>query len=234
MKSNLKINLNILLVMTIGSFLVLIFILYQVNLNLVDILNISQSDFDVYDYILGIAHIYILIFHVYTIIYILIFFRQFSEYKMFKVILLMLAIISLFSMGVEKVMVDEVAKEYTSGKSLGEFYILNFAYMVNITFTVLLFVFLLKSYKLVLVDNSEKNYVDETIFTIAQYLGILSGAMGLFMTFSLIKRNILETRLWVYIPFYVLFLLPYIVAVMYWLSREVKHRIVEWYDEKQW
>jgi hypothetical protein len=153
---------------------------------------------------------------------------------MFKVILLMLAIISLFSMGVEKVMVDEVAKEYTSGKSLGEFYILNFAYMVNITFTVLLFVFLLKSYKLVLVDNSEKNYVDETIFTIAQYLGILSGAMGLFMTFSLIKRNILETRLWVYIPFYVLFLLPYIVAVMYWLSREVKHRIVEWYDEKQW
>jgi len=58
MKSNLKINPNILLVMTIGSFLVLIYILYQINLNLVDAINICKSDFDVYDYFLGIGHIF--------------------------------------------------------------------------------------------------------------------------------------------------------------------------------
>ena len=234
MKSNLKINQIILLITTVSAFLILIFIFFQIHMDIAEALNIDRAKFEFKDYLMGFGHLFILIFHIYAFTFILIHFRHFKELRLLKSILLVLGIISLFAMGVEKVMVDEIAKEYTYGRSLGEFYILNFAYSINTFFTILLFLFLLRSYKLVLSNNSSNDRIDENIFTIAQYLGIISGIMGLFLTFSLIKKDIIDEQLWIYIPFYILFLIPYILAVIYWLSQKIRFKVEEWYDEKQW
>ena len=63
-------------------------------------------------------------------------------------------------------------------------------------------------------DDSKDEFVDEKIFTIAQCLGILSGVMGLILTFNLIEKNILTNKLWIYIPFFILFLIPYVLVVI--------------------
>jgi len=57
--------------------------------------------------------------------------------------------------------------------------------------------------------------------------------MGLFLTFNLIGDKIRLEKFWVYVPFYLLLLIPYILVVLYWLFLKRKQKIAEWYDEKQ-
>lgn len=232
MKLSIKKNNMILLIVSMISFAWLLFILYQINMNLAEAINIDKLNFELLDYLIGFGHIFILLFHFYAIIFILIHFHHFKELRIFKTVLLVLGIISLFSMGVVKVMVDEIAKEYPTGHS-GEFYILNFAYLMMVAYLILLFFFILKTFKIVSDQSAEDELVDEKIFTIAQFMGILSGIMGLFLTFSLVGNNIPPNKLWIYIPFYILFLIPYGLAVIYWLSLKFKEKIIDWYDEKQ-
>ena len=67
-------------------------------------------------------------------------------------------------------------------------------------FTILLFFLILKTFRLADLDDSKDEFVDEKIFTIAQCLGILSGVMGLLLTFNLIEKSILINKLWIYFP----------------------------------
>ena len=191
MKLKMKTNNSILLILSIISFSCLIYILFQVNTNLVEALNIDKSKFDTFDYIMGFGHIFILLFHFYAIIFIFVHFHRFKELKILKAVLLILGVISLLAIGGEKVMVDEIAREYRFGSDIGELHFLNFAYMINMAFTILLFSFILKTFRLSDFNNSRDEFVDEKIFTIAQCLGILSGVMGLVLTFNLIGNNIL-------------------------------------------
>lgn len=130
-------------------------------------------------------------------------------------------------------MIDEIAKEYRFGLEIGELHILNFAYIINMTFTILLFFLILKTFRLADLNDTEDEFVDEEIFTIAQCLGILSGVIGLVLTFNLIEKNILTNKLSIYIPFYILFLIPNVLVVIYWLFLKLKHPIKDWYEEKQ-
>ena len=118
-------------------------------------------------------------------------------------------------------MVDEIAKEYEIGLDINELYILNFEYIINMTFTLLLFLFILKTFSLICINDLKDKFVDEEIFTIAQCMGILAGIMGLLFTFHFIVfvgKQIPVNKFWVLIPFYILFLIPYVLAVVYWLS----------------
>jgi len=74
---------------------------------------------------------------------------------------------------------------------------------------------------------------DERVFTIAQVMGIASGIMGLLLTLFVIGRKTPSERFWIYIPFYGLFLSPYVLAVVYWLIIKRRERLADWYDEKQ-
>ena len=131
-------------------------------------------------------------------------------------------------------MFDEIAREYRFGLGIqGEFLILNFAFFINIVFTTLVFLLMLKYFKISYVTDTEDKLVDEKIFTIAQIMGILSSILGIYFTFFLMKRQILSDRIWIYIPFFVLFLIPYGIAVIYWLSLKLKQKLADWYDEKQ-
>jgi hypothetical protein len=196
-------------------------------------LNFDKSNFTTLDYTMGFGHIFILLFHFYAIVSILRHFHCFEEVRILKIIVLILSVISLFAIGGQKVLIDEIAREYRFGLDLSELTILNIAYLINMAFTTLMFVLILTTFKLIDVDTIEKKYIDERIFTIAQCMGILSGIMGLWLTFTLIRKNILMNTLWMYLPFYILFLIPYMLAVIYWLSCKSKKNITEWYDEKQ-
>jgi hypothetical protein len=233
MKLKIKTNNIILLILSIISFTCLIYILYHVNTNIVEALNIDKSKLDTSDYIMGFGHILILLFHFYAIIFIFICFHRVKEFKILKIVLLILGVISLFAIGGEKVMVDEISREYRFGLDISELYILNSAYLINMVFTILMFLLTLKTFRLVNFNDSKDKFTDENIFIIAQCMGIFSGVMGLLFTFDLIEKKILINKLWIFIPFYILFLVPYGLAVIYWLSQKLKQRINDWYDEKQ-
>ena len=116
---------------------------------------------------------------------------------------------------------------------ISEVNILSLAYILNIVFSALIFFLILKTFPLFKNQNSEAESAEETTFTIAQYIGILSGIMGLLMIFTLINKEIRIDRLAFYIPFFLLFLIPYALVVIYWLSLMLCQKISDWYDEKQ-
>ncbi len=236
MKSKLKLNTVTLLISSIIAFAGLVYILYQVNTNLVIAINIFHTKFEAIHYLVGFGHLFVLLFHIYAIVYIFLHFRRFTALRSFKVLLLIIGVISLFSMGVEKVMIDEIAKEYRHGMGINELYILNLAYIINVCFSVFMFIFLLKTVKLIHLENKEATPVEENLFIIGQILGLISGIVGIWFTLHMITfvgSGIMMGKLWVFIPFYILFLVPYALAILYWLSVKRKQRIQEWYDEKQ-
>ncbi|MBG0859667.1 MAG: hypothetical protein IQL11_09205, partial [Bacteroidales bacterium] len=233
MKTKIKTNDIILLLSAILSFFCLVFIIYRVNTDPEAALNIDKSRFGILDYIMGAGHLIVLLFHVYAIIFIFMHFRHFKELRLFKTGLLIIGIISLFSIGVEKIMIDEIAREYRAGMEISEISILTIAYILNIIFSLLIFFFVLRTFSLRKDYYPEVKSVEEEIFTIAQYMGIISGIMGLSMIFSLTRKDIPADKLAFYIPFFILFLVPYALAVLYWLSLKLREKISSWYDEKQ-
>jgi len=70
MKARINTNSTILLISGIISFFLLIYILSQVNTNLVKAIGIDKSETDILDYIIGFGHLFILIFNVYAIIFV--------------------------------------------------------------------------------------------------------------------------------------------------------------------
>jgi hypothetical protein len=233
MKARINTNSTILLIASIISFFLLIFILSQVNTNLVKAIGINKSETDILDYIIGFGHVFILIFNVYAIIFVFSHFRQFKELRVLKIVVLILGVISIFSFGIEKVMIDEIARQYRFGMDISEINILNMAYIINLTFTLLMFFFVMKAFPILKLNTSVKKPADERIFTIAQYMGILSGAMGLMLVLYLSKSEIIEKKLVLYVPYFILFLIPYAIAVLYWFSLKLDQKIIDWYDEKQ-
>ncbi|MBN1408292.1 MAG: hypothetical protein JW956_10905 [Calditrichaceae bacterium] len=234
MSSKNKINQLIVFILSIISFCSLVYILLRVNMNVVEAININQKSLDFFDIITIAGYLFITIFHLYGIIFIFTQFRYPSEFKWLRILILIIGISSLLALGVEKVMIDEIAKEYRSGFiDQGEFNILNYALTLNLLFNMMMIYYLLKLFRRTDKEEAKNNFADENIFLIAQYLGILAGLLGIFQTFVLISSASHITKFWIFIPFYVLFLMPYGLSVVFWLSLKLKKNISEWYDDKQ-
>ena len=236
MKNNLKTHTSILLYGSIISILGAAFILFQINSDITAALNVFQTQFDARHYFMALSHIFVFIFHLYAIVFIFVHLRLFSEYKPIAVILMISAVISLFSMGIEKIMIDEIAREYRHGLGINELGILNFAYLINLAFFMTMFVFLLRTRKAVKSESITNAAIDEEFFIIGHFLGLVSGISGLVFTLHMIQfvnKSLIMEKIWVLIPFYILFLTPYALAVFYWIFIKRKQKISDWYDEKQ-
>jgi O-antigen/teichoic acid export membrane protein len=233
MKASIIINNKLLLASAITAFFSLTYILIRVNTNFPDALNIDKSGFELKDYIMGAGHLIVLVFNIYAILIIYSHFRHSKDFGILKTALLILGIFSLFSTGIEKVMVDEIARQYRSGMEVSEISILNISYVLNMLFSVFTLFYILKVLPIVYTVNGSEDSVDERIFTIAQFMGILSGLAGLLLVFDLAGKKTANDELVFYTPFFILFLIPYILAVLYWLSFKIRRKISDWYDEKQ-
>ena len=228
-----KVNMILTATLALGviSFAWLIYDLWQVNRNLAQVFSFEPDG-----YAIGIGYLFILLFHGASLFVILLHSFLAKELKTLKITAFTLGILSFFAIGGEKVMFDEIAHEITLGwqAAAGEFMILNWCFMCNMLFTAVMGVFLFRALRLkspTAVTPAEK---EEIIFTIAQYLGIVSGILGILITYSLVQNQVPVNRLWIYIPFYGMILIPYALAVAFWFSLKTRTRIADWYDEKQW
>jgi hypothetical protein len=225
-----------LLILTILAFAGLTYILYIVNADFVRAVNAAGEKFETVHYIVGISHIVVLVFHVYAIFYVFSQLRRFREMRLLKILLLITAVVSLFCMGVEKVMIDEIAREYRHGMGISELSILNLAYIINVLFCLLTLVFLLRTLKLINQNDPTELRNDEDIFITGLCLGIVAGMAGIYFTLHMalvVDTELLHTRFWVMIPFYLMFLTPFAIAQLYWFVVKRKQDISNWYDEKQ-
>ena len=213
------------LILGIVSLLWLFYDLYEITHNLEKVLDVNELG-----YIIGIGYIFILLFHVFAIIYMLQQLRSYKEINWIRIIVMIFGVFSLFAIAGEKVMYDEITREITFGGAGGEIFILSCAIVLNILFTFTMLVLIIKTFAVTYRDTEN---MDEIIFTVAHYMGIASGIVGLLLTLSLEHRKVEAHRVYVYVPFYLLFLIPYGLSVSYWLSFKLKEKISNWYDEKQ-
>ena len=83
-------------------------------------------------------------------------------------------------------------------------------------------------------QQSESVVKDEILFSIAQYIGILCGLLGLWLNCTYIQRQITSNTFIMILPFYLLILMPYGLIVFSWFNMKFKEKPSDWYDEKQW
>jgi hypothetical protein len=213
--------------------LCLLSILYHVNTNVAEALNIDHAELTVRDYVMGLGYLCLVVFHVSAIVYIFGHVSRMQIHIAVKIGLTMLSLISLFALGAQKVLIDEIARQARLGLAVPEVAVLNGTYVINIAFTMGMFLLLLQTFTWGEREHAHHVSVDETLFTIAQCMGIVSGFMGIWLTFNLIGKRIPREAFWVYVPLYGLFVLPYALAMLSWFFWKSQHLMSGWYDEKQ-
>jgi hypothetical protein len=133
-------------------------------------------------------------------------------------------------------MLNDIGKESKIGVEVeGEWFILHMISILHGIFflcmLVTIFVFLRNVKKQ---DETEFVFKEEIIFITAQFIGLLCGAVGLWINFSFMFREIKPSNYPDIVPFFILCLLPYGLTAFYWLLIRLRDKPADWYDEKQW
>ena len=183
--------------------------------------------------IVGLGYLVLLLLHGFAFVLILTVFARLRGYAALKAATVVMLVASLFMLAVQKVMYDEVGREIKAGfGNAGEILFVNAGLVVNGLFCLLVIVVAVLALKKA-VDGPALDR-GASVFTLAQYMGVVSGLLGLFLTFSLIARQVPVERLWFHVPFFMLFLAPYGVTALFWLALRRRETVADWYDEKQW
>jgi len=175
-------------------------------------------------------------FHLSAILTIILQLRFFKKVNTFRLITLLVGIISFITIIGDFAALQDIGTEYKFGLSTqGEWALLYLALIPHALFHVLMFILIFTTFH-ALRDQYQPEFVtkDEIIFITAQYVGILCGIIGLGFT-SLYA--VLQVPLWcvkpVIVPFSIFIIMPYGLIASYWLIMKRKEKVSEWYDEKQ-
>jgi len=182
----------------------------------------------------GITLIALIIYHLISLVQILLFFHHSKNTNMIYSFAFVLGTISLMFIPGNVALLSDIGKQYQYGLSTPEWKILYFVHFCHFLFTVIS-LFLSKSiFSTFEMKNKIKAIKDEVTFTTAQYTGLLCGIIGLI---HLALLFILDIKL-KYIPaisnvFGLILISPYCFIVLLWLISKWKQKISDWYDEKQ-
>jgi len=147
-----------------------------------------------------------------------------------------LCIFSGFLLLVDVVMLQEIGKQIlVNVDTTGEWRIVIFNHVVHILFSMFLLFYSLTSSKRSTADESGQHAMkDEAVFLTVQQVGVFTAVLG--MVFILFLNGFqIPPRYAVGLLFMstLILLVPYFLAVMYWIFTKRKEKPVEWYDEKQ-
>jgi hypothetical protein len=159
--------------------------------------------------------------------------RQFTFGKMAALVLGALCMILLI---IDKVMIDEIAREYPLGMSTqGEWIILYAAMSIQLIYGLLVLAQIFLEHRRGRQIQSQVSRIrDETVFVTAQIMGVISGSIGLWSNYSNIQRQAHADNLLLLLPSYLLILMPYGLTIIFWVIMRLDMRPADWYDEKQW
>ena len=130
----------------------------------------------------------------------------------------------------------DITKEYEMGwDTSGEWPILYIFLGIHFLFFCSMIALLIRIFReLKSPDEPVPAKKDEIIFSIANYVGMVCGVLGLAWTFMILGLDLPYRKLgWNFISTAILILLPYGLIVIYWLIVKFRERSAEIYDEKQ-
>lgn len=220
------------LVLGLVTFLWLLFHVYEIRTDLAGVIRFDAADPSAY--IVGAGYLAMLAFHAAAFLFL------FGRARLAKrlggrtVSGLALGVVSLAAIAAQKVLYDEIGREMGIEYPVPtEVSLLYGTLAVNLVFAAAM---MIAAFRGLAVEGEAEGAAatkDERVFALAQAMGVVSGAMGLGLTALLIARGWPAGKLWVFVPFYALFLAPYALAVLFWLSLRRRERPSDWYDEKQ-
>jgi len=184
------------------------------------------------------SYMYFFIFHILANGTLVMQSRYFRKIKAVNVATLMLGVVSFLCLFGDWAILGDIGKEYEAGlDTLGEWKILYIFLGIHTVFILLVTAIAAGVAWGRGVPDADKasERKDEMVFTLAQFIGIVCGLIGIAWTFMalVISKNV-EVSVYHSVSTTVLILLPYGIVVIYWLSLKLKERMAEWYDEKQW
>lgn len=220
------------LILGLVTFLWLLFHIYEIRTDLAGVIRFDAADLA--DYLAGAGYLVMLALHAAAFLFLFGRARLAKRVGGWTVFGLALGVASFAAIAAQKVLYDEIGHEMGIEYPVPtEVSLLYAALGVNLLFAAVMMV---SAFRGLARDGGAEGAAgakDERVFALAHGMGIVSGAMGLGLTALLVARGRPAGRLWVFIPFYALFLAPYGLAVLYWLGLKRRERPSDWYDEKQ-
>jgi hypothetical protein len=180
------------------------------------------------------AYIFLLVFYHFSMFSIFAQFRYLKRFKALKITSLSLVIIALISLPVDKVMAGKIKDSLAMGREPDEKIIL----FVSLMFKILVQLVLLVNFYILFI---RRNYArenslalkDQTIFMLTQSLGLATGLLGLYLVIRQVINQIAFDQFLSQAPSFLFVLVPYLAAIVYWLSVKWRGKFSQWYDEKQ-
>lgn len=180
------------------------------------------------------AYIFLLVFYHFSMFSIFAQFRYLKRFKALKITSLSLVIIALISLPVDKVMAGKIKDSLAMGREPDEKIIL----FISLIFKILVQLVLLVNFYILFI---RRNYArenslalkDQTIFMLTQSLGLATGLLGLYLVIRQVINQIAFDQFLSQAPSFLFVLVPYLAAIVYWLSVKWRGKFSQWYDEKQ-
>lgn len=178
--------------------------------------------------------IVILLFNVVSFLWLLNSYRR--QFTLGKVVALVLGVLCMILLIVDKVMIDEIGRELRlAWETQGEWIILYGAMFIQLFYGLVVLTYLISECRRSKEAGSHIIGIrDETVFVMAQIMGVISGVVGLWSNYSFIRGQTHANDWLILLPFYLLIFMPYALTVCYWIVMRLGVRLADWYDEKQW
>jgi len=161
--------------------------------------------------------------------------RRLNRTSVGKTALLIFGVLCLFLFIGEKIMIDEIGREMNLGwETSGETVILTIMLALHLVYTMTILYLLAKGSERESEIDKDHPIQEESVFTIAQIIGIACGLIGLWVNFDFFLKQHQIGKPVILFPFYILLLLPYGLVILYWISMRWGVPYSQWYDEKQW
>lgn len=161
--------------------------------------------------------------------------RRLNRTSLGKTALLIFGALCLFLFIGEKTMIDEIGREMSMGwETSGEIVILTVMLALQLVYTMMVLYLLAKSSERKGEIDKDYPIQEESVFTIAQIMGVACGLIGLSVNFGFFLKQHQIGKPLILFPFYILLLLPYGLVLLYWILMRWGVPYSQWYDEKQW
>ncbi len=163
--------------------------------------------------------------------------RKDSQENILRSASVVFCVFSFFLLLVDVVMLQEIGKEsLVVNDALGEWKIVFFGQAVHILFSMILMAYSLTAKKSLSESNSGPQALkDEAVFLTVNQVGVITAVLGLIFILFLHSFQIpVGYAVGLRFMATLILLLPYFLAVIYWICTKWKEKPIEWYDEKQY
>jgi hypothetical protein len=184
------------------------------------------------------SYLFLLVYHVLAAGTLVLQAQYTLRIQLVSIMAIVIGIFSFFGVFSEWAVFGDIGKEYKMGwDTSGEWSILYIILGIHAVFLLMVTgICAVEIFHSKLLEQEKMpDDKEETVFIIAQYVGIICGASGLgILVLGLFIGRTLPVSIYHTLSTTILILIPYGLIAGYWIILKLKENFRNWYDEKQW